>query len=115
MFLPFQPEISNCNNKWCENHGSFPTTGMEPIPAMCSSYNKIELERIQTGGKTGRGVTPCNLGFIQVLPKNSKEFIQKPYSNQTLNILFDKNRPGYLPPQGNVRSFVRIGNEWRNN
>lgn len=94
----FQPETSFCRNKWCENSGNIPTSGNEPSVVNCGSLKTMEMDRLLYGGITGRGVTPCPIG---VNPRQS--------------ILFQPDRPGFLPPQGNVRPLRRVGYSWRNN
>lgn len=124
MFSSYQPEITSCQNKWCENKGLFPTSGNEPVVAGCGSYDTMEHQRIKTGGTTGRGVTPCEFGFLQKIPKqsmigNEMAFLY-PYSGLNFqkmspsSIFFDPTRPGYLPPTGQPRSLRRVGYEWRN-
>lgn len=112
----FIPETSNCSNKWCNNKGSIPATGDLPITRGCGSFNTMTAERLAYGGVTGRGVTPCPFGYLQTIPEHSDIVEYTPYDKMNQgSILFDPKLPGYLPPQGNVRSFKRIGYEWRNN
>lgn len=118
---PYQPEVSDCNNQWCLNYGSIPTSGNEPYVQGCGSLQHMEQQRIHNGGNpTGRGVTPCNFGYLQQIPKGSNGIaLLFPYDGENFkrlspsSILFDPDRPGYLPPQGNVRPLIRIGYEWR--
>lgn len=122
--MVFQPEPSFCANQWCQNKGFVPTSGNEPQVASCASVTTLNLERLRTGGITGRGVTPCPYGYLQQIPKNSK--INQPsarlfkYSGKNFDtlsstsIFFDPRRKGYLPPTGEPRSLIRIGYEWRN-
>ncbi len=55
------------------------------------------------------------------LIKNKFKFIQEnnkvyPFSENlaTQSVLFDPSRPGYLPPQGQLRPLINVGNIWRN-
>lgn len=73
-------------------------SGNFPSESACSGYRALMNTLSTTGGETGRGVTPCPLGHG----------IHKPLN-------FENNRPGWLPPQGDLRPLRRIGNEWRNN
>jgi len=106
----FTPETSFCRNKWCQNKGSIPASGNELNVAKCGSFYTMQND-LKKGGHTGRGVTPCNLGFIQE-NANNRAFLS-PFKLNDVNILFEPNRPTFLPPQGNVRSLKRIGYEWR--
>ena len=72
-------------------------SGNPPKESICSSYPVLEHSLLTTGGLTGRGVTPCPIGH-----------------HHNKNIDFEPSRPGYLPPQGDLRALMRIGNEWRN-
>ena len=72
-------------------------SGNPPKESICSSYPVLEHNLLTRGGITGRGVTPCPFGH-----------------GLNTNLDFQPHRPGYLPPQGDLRSLMRIGNEWRN-
>lgn len=72
-------------------------SGNLPKESICSSYPVLEHSLRTTGGITGRGVTPCPWGH-----------------GMFKSLDFEPRRPGYLPPQGDLRALMRIGNEWRN-
>lgn len=120
----YVPDPSNCGNKWCQSgHGSLPATGDFPELASCSSYRNLSIQQLETGGLTGRGVTPCPFGYLNRIPHNNDNgqvqllipFHGKNFDNLAGDsIYFDPTRPGYLPPTGNVRPLMRIGNEWKN-
>ena len=117
---PFVPDPSNCGNKWCQEKGNVPTSGQFPQVAQCGDLSTMIYTRNQNGGISGRGVTPCPYGYLQKFPwiDNSKTVLV-PYSGEYFNkfspssIFFDPDRPGYLPPQGEPRSLIRVGYEWR--
>ena len=107
----YQPEPSLCNNKWCSNAGSIPTTGMTPNSGSnCSSLQSMITERNVTGGITGRGVTPCPYGFYQ----NDNKLLPSPATSNLSQLFFQPEQPGWLPQQSNPRSLIRIGNTYRN-
>lgn len=113
------PDISFCDNKWCDTTGNIPTTGVEGIGAKCGNYMSMERERLLNGGLSGRGVTPCPLGYVQRVNSNGiTVYLPNTPSDvdflTTSTIFFDPDRPGYLPPQGNPRPLNRIGNEYKN-
>jgi hypothetical protein len=110
VFAGFAGAPSFCDNKFCPNHGSVPTTGNLP-PFQCGTYQTMERERITTGGITGRGVTPCPLGYFQ----NANDNTVSPFKGRSFDIYFEPNRATFLPPQGEPRSLRRVGDEWRNN
>jgi hypothetical protein len=120
----FQPEVSFCKNKWCENPGTIPASGNMPDVAKCGTFYTMDMERLKTGGITGRGVTPCPYGFLQKVKPDSSiahpESVLYPYSGKNFqrlsptSIFFQPDRPGYLPPLGDPRPLYRIGYEWRN-
>lgn len=120
----FQPEVTSCRNKWCANRGYLPASGNEPQVAGCGSYGTMENQRLTTGGTSGRGVVPCEYGFLQKIPLDSTTYNQQsilyPYSGNNYKRLaassiFDEaNPPSYVPPTLQPRSLNRVGNEWRN-
>ena len=105
-----QPETSFCNNKWCQNHGSVPSTGMLYPSDRCSSLQTMILERNTTGGPTGRGVQPCPYGFYE----NNQKIYKSPSDTNFSKLFFQPEQPGWLPQQGEPRPFIRIGNTYRN-
>ena len=118
---PFFPNVTNCekNSPWCNNNGTFPVSGNNPAVAKCGSVATMDATRDSSGGISGRGVTPCPFGYLQrTLDNNKTELIPFEGKNFAINeptsTLFDPSRPGFLPPQGNVRPLSRIGYEWRN-
>jgi hypothetical protein len=132
---PFTPQPSFCKDKWCSNKlipseiptpkvklnpGSVPTTGQNLRVAQCGDLSTMVTQKLSNGGITGRGVTPCPFGYLQKHPwDNTNESLLIPYQGEYFNalspssIFFDPSRPSYLPPQGQPRSLVRIGYEWR--
>lgn len=116
----YQPETSNCDNKWCQNKGNIPATGQNSLVARCGDATTMEYEKLKSGGVTGRGVTPCPYGFLQKIPWTINETVLFPYQGNAFyklspsSIFFDPDRPTMLPPQGEPRSLMRIGYEWRN-
>lgn len=115
----FVPNPSNCGNKWCNAKGNIPTSGQFPQLAQCGDLGTMLYERDTTGGISGRGVTPCPYGYLQKFPWKNNKTVLVPYSGNFFDkfspssIFFDPDRPGYLPPQGEPRSLVRVGYEWR--
>jgi len=107
---PYQPEPSFCNNKWCQNVGNVPSTGMSPPSSNCSSIQSIIIERNTTGGVTGRGITPCPFGFYQ----NNNLIYPTPASSNFSEIFFKPEQPGWIPQQAEPRPLMRIGNTYRN-
>jgi len=117
----YNPEPSQCSNKWCNNPGNLPTNGLFPQVAQCGDLNTMIYQQLTTGGITGRGVTPCAFGYLKKIPWNlDGKSVLIPYQDGYFNnfsqssIFFDPDRPTYLPPQGQPRSLMRIGYEWRN-
>lgn len=115
------PDPSQCGNKWCASGiGNFPASGEFPELAQCSGYASMIHSQKQTGGITGRGVTPCPFGFVnRYISPNKRELIRLQNSSSLDRItaestLFQENKPVYVPPTGNVRPLTRIGNEWKN-
>lgn len=111
----FQPETSFCDNKWCSTKGSVPATGVPSNISKCGDIQTMMKQQLETGGVTGRGVTPCPFGYLQeVQQKGNTTLI--PYQNDinTDMIFFEPNKPGYLPPQGNPRPLIQVGYTWRN-
>lgn len=105
---PFSQNPQMCNNKWCTNNTiNIPTSG---TLLKCGGLEELTVKRDRYGGISGRGVTPCPMGYIQ----KGNNLI--PFNKQTSKafMLLQSDRPGYLPPQGNIRSLMRIGNEYRN-
>ena len=117
------PDPSRCDNKWClSGKGNFPVSGELPVTAQCSNYPALVSSQLRHGGVTGRGVTPCPFGLLNRVPENAPGTVQEliPFYGKNFqrdapsSIYFDPNRPGYVPPSGNVRPLIRIGNEWKN-
>ena len=109
--MNYQPEPSMCDNKWCLNAGQVPTTGMTPQSGSnCSSIQSMIMERNTSGGVTGRGVTPCPFGFYQ----NNSILYPTPASTNLSELFFKPEQPGWIPPQSNPRTLIRIGNTYRN-
>lgn len=108
---------SNCNNKWCTNHGTFPASGDS---SGCSTYKDMEKQLLENGGITGRGVTPCPFGTLQSYNWGNDKVANTKLNPSNINndisnaMIFDPTLPGYVPPTGQLRPLFRIGNEWRN-
>lgn len=117
----FTPETSQCGNKWCNNTGNIPASGIQPQVAKCGDLSTMIHNRNKTGGISGRGVTPCPFGYLQKYPWKNDTTLLIPYKGEYFynlsqsSIFFDPDRPTFLPPQGEPRSLRRIGYEWRNN
>jgi hypothetical protein len=120
-FSVYVPDPSFCDNKWCNNNNvNVPATGMNPQVAKCGSASTMQRQLETTGGRTGRGVTPCDLGYLEKVPWTKTKpillpFHQKKYEEVSKNaIFFDPERPAFLPPQSDPRPMTRIGYTWRN-
>jgi len=120
-FLPKNPKIpmpSDCENQWCDNRkGNFPTTGMlNSEGAQCSSYKTVNQNRLEDGGISGRGVTPCPFGNLNTLQFSDIPMNKIPLKDITSSIFFQPSKKvaSSVPPYGNPRPLTRIGNEWRN-
>lgn len=115
----FVPDPSNCGNKWCQEKGNVPSSGLMPQIAQCGDLSTMIHERNNSGGISGRGVTPCPYGYLQKNPWVNNNTLLVPYSGQYFyklspsSIFFDPDRPTFLPPQGEPRPLIRIGYEWR--
>lgn len=118
----FIPDPSNCRNKWCGNKGNIPASGQYPQVAQCGDLSTMIYQRNKTGGLSGRGVAPCDFGYLQKYPwtgTKDNTSILIPYQGKYFyelsqsSIFFDPDRPTFLPPQGQPRSLKRIGYEWR--
>jgi hypothetical protein len=124
MFLShttYTPDPSFCDNKWCNNSSiNVPATGMMHQVAKCGNYSTMLRQLETTGGRTGRGVTPCDIGYLEQTPWTHDKtilipFQQKDYHQVSKNaIFFDPERPSFLPAQSNPRPMTRIGYTWRN-
>lgn len=77
----------------------------------CSKTKNLMKQQVTSGGRSGRGVIPCGVGYVQhnnqIIPYDKNSDIVKK------SMLLDADRPGYVPPQGNIRPHIRIGNVYR--
>ena len=115
---PFQGNVPWCDDKWCTNKGRVPATGTEFSP--CSDINTLLKVQRETGGVTGRGVTPCPFGYLEKMQLDGSRAVTPVTPDnirgkrmETANLM-DPGRPAYLPPQGEFRPLMNIGNDWRN-
>lgn len=93
---------ADCGNRWCTNPGTIPATGSY---SPCGSLHTLDAIRLKNGGLSGRGVTPCPYGHFRHTSN---------IQDATKQIFFEPNRPGSQPPNAiEVRSLIRIGNDWR--
>lgn len=96
-----------CKNRWCKYQ-----THVTPA---CATVRTLDDIRDTTGGITGRGVTPCPFGYLdRIQPDGRATVTQYEATARPSDILFQPNRPGWLPPQGDPRPMWRIGYQWRN-
>ena len=99
-----------------------PATGnpLGLVQGNCGSAMQMERDKKNTGGVTGRGVTPCPFGYIQTCSAANK-CMMNPYKGKVFDRLApvagfqnrSLHRPKYVPPSLQPRSMVRIGNEWK--
>jgi len=94
--------MERCQNKWCRYQ-------TKTVPA-CAKINILEKDKINS-----RGVIPCPYGYLDSITPQGRAEI-KPYASSASprDTLFQPDRPGWLPPQGDPRPLWRVGYQWRN-
>lgn len=118
-FAVYTPDPPFCQNTFCSNRKikNVPTTGLYESERQCSDLKHILEKQISTGGRSGRGVVPCEFGYIQSSITGEKRLfpLEKYPGIAKYSIIQDPfSQPLNAVPQYEPRPLFQIGNVYRN-